>query len=63
MKQPKKLVNFRINEDLAEDLKEVSDQLEIPQSQIVRDGVKEKVGALKKKIAEDLANQPVEAAA
>jgi len=62
MKQQKKLVNFRINEDLAEDLKEVSDRLEIPQSQIVRDGLKEKVGALKKQIAEN-AKERVEATA
>lgn len=50
MKADKKLINFRIPENLADDLKEVSDGLDVPQSQIVRDAVKEKVAELKQKL-------------
>ena len=46
MKQEKKLVNFRISESLAADLKEASDRLEIPQSQIAREALKEKIATL-----------------
>lgn len=47
MKEEKKMVNFRVSEALAEDLREASEILEIPQSQIVREAVKEKVAAIK----------------
>jgi predicted DNA-binding protein len=57
IKPEKKFFNFRISESLADDLREVSDELEIPQSQIVREAVKEKVAALK----DARVPQPVEA--
>ena len=47
MKQEKKMVNFRISEELAEDLKNVAEQLEIPQSQIARAALKQKVSELR----------------
>lgn len=47
MKQDKKLVNVRMSETLAEDLKEISEDLEIGQSQFIRDAVREKIAALK----------------
>lgn len=51
MKQDKKLVNFRISETLAEELKEVSEAYELPQSQVVRDAVREKVAEMKRKLS------------
>lgn len=61
MKQDKKLVNFRISESLADELREVAEHKDIPQSQIVRDAVKEKVRELKAEIAAE--TELVEAAA
>lgn len=47
MKQEKKLVNFRISEALAEELKEAAEIKEVPQSHIVRDAIKKEVKAVK----------------
>lgn len=44
---------------MADDLKEVAERLDIPQSQIVREAVKEKVASLK----EPAASEPAEVAA
>lgn len=51
MKTDKKMINFRIPENLADDLKEVSDALDVPQSQLVRDAVRDKVAEVKRQIA------------
>jgi Arc/MetJ-type ribon-helix-helix transcriptional regulator len=56
MKPDKKLINFRIPEPLADDLKEVSDGLDMSQSQIVRDAVREKVAELKQRLATSVPN-------
>lgn len=47
MKDEKKLVNVRMSETLAEDLKEISEQLEIGQSQFIRDAVRERIALLR----------------
>jgi len=43
----KKLVNVRMSESLADDLREVSANLEIGQSQFIRDAVREKIAAIR----------------
>jgi predicted DNA-binding protein len=56
MKTAKKLTNVRLSDDLIQDLKEVSEQTELSQSQIIREAIKEKVAALKETLNEpDLA--------
>jgi predicted DNA-binding protein len=47
MKEDKKLVNVRMSESLAEDLKEISEELEIGQSQFVRDAIRDKIAAVR----------------
>lgn len=59
-KEPKKLVNFRVTETLAEELKELSYRLDIPQSQIARAALTQKVRELNetlhnKQIREEIA--------
>lgn len=55
MKDEKKLVNVRMSETLAEDLKEVSEKLEMGQSQFIRDAVREKIAVEKRKLTETAA--------
>lgn len=52
MKAEKKLVNVRMSETLAEDLKEVSERLEMGQSQFIRDAVREKIATVKRSLEE-----------
>lgn len=49
MKKPKKIVNFRVTEVLAADLKEVSERLDISQAEIARAALSEKVAELNEK--------------
>lgn len=49
MKDEKKLVNVRMSETLAEDLKEEAEKLEIGQSQFIRDAVREKIATVRQK--------------
>lgn len=50
MKAEKKLVNVRMSETLAEDLRETSERLEIGQSQFIRDAVREKIAVVKREL-------------
>lgn len=43
----KKLINVRMSETLADELKDVCEQREIGQSQFIRDAIREKIAAIK----------------
>ena len=50
MKPEKKLVNVRMSETLAEDLRETSERLEMGQSQFIREAVREKIAVVKREL-------------
>lgn len=52
MKAEKKLVNVRMSEALAEDLRQTSEQLEMGQSQFIREAVRDRIATERQKTAE-----------